>query len=51
MERRISNLILDFMFLGFTVIMCEGNEMIQRVLVAGPYEENIANKTKQYLSR
>ena len=28
-----------FHVLGFTVILCEGNEMIQRVLVAGPYEK------------
>ena len=37
-----------FNFLGFTLFLCEGNEMIQRVLVTGPYEENIVNKTKPY---
>ena len=37
-----------FHVLQFTVILCEGNEMIQRVLVTGPYEENIVNKTKPY---
>ena len=35
----------EFHIFGFTVILCERNEMIQRVLVTGPYEENIANKT------
>ena len=37
-----------FHVLGFTVVLCEGNEMIQRVLVTGPYEENIVNKMKSY---
>ena len=37
-----------FHVLGFTVILFEGNEMIQRVLVTGPYEENIVNKMKPY---
>ena len=37
-----------FHVLGFTAILCEGNEMIQRVLVTGPYKENMVNKTKPY---
>ena len=37
-----------FPVVGFTVILGEGNEMIQRVLVTGPNEENIVNKTKPY---
>ena len=37
-----------FAVVGFTVIWGEGNEMIQRVLVTSPYEENIVNKTKPY---
>ena len=30
------------------VILRERNEMIQRLLVTGPYEENIANIVKLY---
>ena len=37
-----------FHVLGFTVIPCDENEMIQQVLVTGPYEKNIVNKTKPY---
>ena len=35
-----------FYVFGFGATLCEGNEMIQRVLVTCPYEENIVNKTK-----
>ena len=38
---------IGFHVLGF-LAQCEGNEMIQRVLVTGPHEENTANKTKPY---
>ena len=33
-----------FHVLGFTVILCEENEMIQRVLITGPYEEILSIK-------
>ena len=28
-----------FYVFGFTMILCEGNEMIQRIHITGPYEE------------
>ena len=37
-----------FHVFGFTVTLCELNEMIQRVLVTRSYEENIVNKAKPY---
>ena len=36
-----------FHVFGFTVTLCEGNEMVQRVLVTSSYEEKIVNKAKQ----
>ena len=33
-----------FHVFGFTVTLCEGNEMVQRVLVTSPYEDKIVNK-------
>ena len=44
------NFAFNFRFhvLRFTVTLCDGNEMTQRVLATGPYEENIVNKAKLY---
>ena len=32
--------------LGFTIISFEGNKMIKQILITGPYDKNIVNKTK-----
>ena len=37
-----------FHVLAVTVILFEGNKMIQRVLVTCPYEKNMVNETKPY---
>ena len=36
-----TNFEINFKFyvFGFTMILCEGNEMIQRIHITGPYEE------------
>ena len=38
-----TNFEINFKFyvFGFTMILCEGNEMIQRIHITGPYEEKI----------
>ena len=42
----VMNFKFNFRFhvLGFTVILCEENEMIQQVLITGPYEEILSIK-------